>query len=291
MREVRFTKGHGTGNDFILIEDHSGQLRLSESEIARLCDRHFGIGADGLIFVTETKNHEEVSALLEDEPSARWFMDYRNADGSRAEMCGNGARVFARYLIDKALVRAEDGKTIPIATRGGIRDLTPAAVGFAVDLGEFRIDRTQDVEVSALGLTIPRPSLAVSVGNPHQVVAVADESELRQLDLTTAPRFSPKLPNGANVEFVVPKGLEQGVGLISMRVHERGVGETLSCGTGIAAAAIAVREWGAPAQNYWRVEVPGGSVGVRIWPSENGERVSISGPAELVYEGAIAVRD
>lgn len=289
MSSVEFTKGQGTGNDFILVDDFNGEFSLSEAQIRRLCDRHFGIGADGLILVTRTESSSEVRYLLEEEPGAVWFMDYRNSDGTRAEMCGNGARVFARYLLAKKLVELEEGKTLPIATRAGIRDLTPAAVGFAVDLGEFRIDRSANIAVSSRGDSVPRPSLSVNVGNPHQVVALATEAELQQLDLSFAPEFEPALASGANVEYVVPLGIESGVGLIRMRVHERGVGETLSCGTGIAAAAIAIREWGAPSQNFWRVEVPGGSVGVRIWPAENGERVSISGPAELVFSGAISL--
>lgn len=290
MKSVRFTKGHGTGNDFILVENFDNQLNLGEAQIAWLCDRHFGVGADGLILVTRTESAPEVAHLLQEEPNAEWFMDYRNADGSKAEMCGNGARVFARYLVDKQLTTIEDGKTLAIATRAGIRDLTTAAVGFAVDLGEFRVNYTQDVLVSAKGLGVPRPSLAVNIGNPHQVVAVADTRELQNLDLTSAPTFDPTLPESANVEFVVPMGIEGGVGVIKMRVHERGVGETLSCGTGIAAAAVAVRHWGAPGQNHWRVEVPGGAVGVRIWTAENGERVSISGPAELTFEGDVSLR-
>lgn len=289
MNNVRFTKGQGTGNDFILIENLDNQLSLGEAQIARLCDRHFGIGADGLILVTRTQSDPDVSQLLLEEPSAEWFMDYRNADGSKAEMCGNGARVFARYLVEKKLAVIEDGRTLAIATRAGIRDLTAAAVGFAVDLGEFRVNSAEEVLVSAGGLDVPRPSLSVNVGNPHQVVAVADARELQSLSLTTAPTFDPALPAGANVEFVVPMGIESGVGVIRMRVHERGVGETLSCGTGIAAAAIAVRHWGAPGQNHWRVEVPGGLVGVRIWAAENGERVSISGPADLTFEGTVSL--
>ena len=291
MSEIEFTKGHGTGNDFILVEDPNGELGLSEAQIRMVCNRHFGIGADGLILVSLTGSSPEVRHLLQEEPRATWFMDYRNSDGTRAEMCGNGARVFARYLLSKKLVELEDGKTLPIATRAGIRDLTAAAVGFAVDLGEFRIDRTANVLVTSKGEAVSRPSLAVNVGNPHQVVALATDAELNQLDLSETPVFEPSLPAGANVEYVVPLGIESGVGQIRMRVHERGVGETLSCGTGIAAAAIAVREWGAPSQNFWRVEVPGGSVGVRIWPAENGERVSISGPAELVYSGSISLDD
>lgn len=291
MRNVPFTKGQGTGNDFIIIENFENRLDLAQSEIARLCDRHFGVGADGLIFVTKTQAVIEQAHLLDEEPNAEWFMDYRNSDGSKAEMCGNGARVFARYLVEKKLISFQEGKTLPIATRAGIRDLTPAAVGFAVDLGEFKVFSNEDVLVAARGLDVPRPSLAVNVGNPHQVVAVADTLELEGLDLSVAPILDPIRPSGANVEFVVPMGIEAGVGLIKMRVHERGVGETLSCGTGIAAAAIAVRFWGATAQNHWRVEVPGGVVGVRIWAAENGERVSISGPAELTFEGTVSVRE
>lgn len=285
MRKILFTKGHGTGNDFVIVENVDNQSTFTDLEVALLCDRHFGIGADGLIFVVRTEASSEVSNLLGDEPRAEWFMDYRNSDGSKAEMCGNGARVFAKYLLERGLAKFEDGKTLPIATRAGIRDITQAAVGFAVDLGEFKLDRAAEVLVTARGESVARPSLALSIGNPHLVVAVADIGELAQIDLSAVPKLEPQLPLGANVEFVVPLGIENGVGQIKMRVHERGVGETLSCGTGIAAAAIAVREWGATSQNHWRVEVPGGVVGVRIWPAEDGERVSISGAANLVFEG------
>jgi diaminopimelate epimerase len=285
VNTLRFAKGQGTGNDFVLVEDFDGALGLSPKQIARLCDRHFGVGADGLILVTKTAAHPEVADLLENEPAAEWFMDYRNSDGTPAEMCGNGARVFARYLLEHNLAAIADGRTLAIATRAGVKDITRAAMGFAVDLGEFRIDYKSDILVQTGDDPVARPSLGVNVGNPHQVVVLADVNELRALNLTRPPRFDPELAEGANVEYVVLQGVADGVGKIQMRVYERGVGETLSCGTGIAAAAIAVRHWSGGSQNHWKVEVPGGLVAVRVWPAENGERVSISGPAELTYSG------
>lgn len=286
---IDFTKGHGTGNDFVLIADFDGTLDLTEEQIQLICDRHFGIGADGLILVTRTEN-SEVAHLLHDEPNAEWFMDYRNADGSKAEMCGNGIRVFARYLTSRGYASIIDGSTLPVATRAGVKDLTATATGFAVDLGRWGVD-SDDYLVKADGISVARPGLGLNLGNPHVVVALADEGELAELELHKAPRLDPNPRQGANVEFVVLDDplIKEGVASISMRVHERGVGETLSCGTGIAAAALAIRHWADNGQNYWRVRVPGGEVGVRMFPTEDGEHVSISGPAELVYSGTFSL--
>lgn len=283
---IQFTKGHGTGNDFILILDRAGQHSLTELEIAELCDRNFGIGADGVIFVVETQHSKEVAHLLEEEPSATWFMDYRNADGSKGEMCGNGARVFARYLLENELAELIDGSTLPIATRAGIKDITQTANGFAVDLGRWKVS-VDEYLVRAHGLQVARPGLSINIGNPHVVVALADLAELESLDLTKAPVLEPEPKHGANVEFVVLDDplIKDGVAGITMRVFERGVGETLSCGTGIAASAIAIRDYAGNTQNFWRVKVPGGEVGVRIFPTEEGEHAGISGPAELTFTG------
>ena len=144
----------------------------------------------------------------------------------------------------------------------------------------------------ARNLQIARPGLGIDVGNPHVEVALASEDELDSADLTYIPQLDPEPADGANVEFVVPADpmVKNGVGYIRMRVHERGSGETLSCGTGAAAAALAVRHWaGAGAPNQWSVQVPGGTVGVRMFPTEDGEHVSLSGPAELVFEGDLTV--
>lgn len=283
---IEFTKGHGTGNDFILILDKPGQLALSKDEVKKMCDRHFGIGADGLIIVKPTSKAPEVSHLLEAEPGAEWFMDYRNSDGSEAEMCGNGIRVFAKFLLENNLATLTDGSTLPIATRDGIKDVTATVNGFAVDLGIFTIGDDETL-VSAAGLQVARPGLEINVGNPHVVVALADLTELTGLELVKAPLLEPVQPEGANVEFVVLDEplVTQGVAGLTMRVHERGSGETLSCGTGVAAAAIAIRHWAGGSQNFWKVSVPGGDVAVRMFPTEDGEHVAISGPAELTYSG------
>ncbi len=282
---IQFTKGHGTGNDFVLVLDRVGQLDLSEAEIRKICDRNFGIGADGLIVVRPTKG-SEVESLLSEEPEAKWFMDYRNRDGSKAEMCGNGIRVFARYLLEHSLADIPQGSTLPVATRAGIKDLTQTATGFAVDLGPWKISE-EEVLVRAQGLQVARPGLHVDLGNPHVVVALADLDELENLDLHRAPSLDPISDSGANVEFVVPGDplVEEGVASLTMRVHERGVGETLSCGTGVAASAIAIRHWAGGTQNNWRVNVPGGELAVKMFATEDGEHVAISGNAVLSFTG------
>jgi diaminopimelate epimerase len=288
MSKITFTKGHGTGNDFVLVLDAEGALSLSKTQIAKICDRHFGIGADGLIRVVKSENLSEGKSVLAEEPNAIWYMDYYNADGSAAEMCGNGIRVFAKYLLDRGLAEIIDGGTLPVGTRDGVKDITKSASGFAVDLGRWRLEAESLVEVS--GLDVPRPAQGIDVGNPHAVVALASDDELSKLRLEDAPTIDPAPANGANVEFVVPKDpmVQKGVGHISMRVFERGVGETLSCGTGIAAAALATRYWaGAGAPNQWQVGVPGGVVGVRMFATEDGEHVGISGPAQLIFDGEL----
>jgi diaminopimelate epimerase len=215
-------------------------------------------------------------------------MDYRNSDGSKAEMCGNGIRLFARYLTEKGLASIPQGGTLPIATRDGIKDITEAATGFAVDLGLFRVEDNQ-LAVSADGLDVARPALEVNVGNPHAVMALSSLEELKSLKLGEKPVEDQPRPEGLNYEFVVPAEplIDSGVGRIEMRVFERGVGETKSCGTGVAAAALAVRHWSGLSQDHWQVRVPGGVLGVRVFQSEDGERVGLSGPAELVFEGKI----
>lgn len=282
---IQFTKGQGTGNDFVLVLDEVGQMQFSQEEVRAICDRHFGVGADGFILVRPTQG-SEVADLLAEEPEARWFMDYRNADGSKAEMCGNGIRVFARYLLDNKLASLSDGSTLPVATRDGIKDLTATVSGFAVDLGSFSISE-DEVLVRTSGLRVARPGLSVSLGNPHVVVALANLAELENLDLGMQPELEPEPPQGANVEFVVLDEplISEGVAGLTMRVFERGVGETLSCGTGVAAAALAIRHWAGGEQNHWRVRVPGGEVAVRMYPTEEGEHVAISGPAEISFTG------
>lgn len=289
MTKIHFTKGHGTGNDFVLFLDEAGSVQLSADQIAKICDRHFGVGADGLIRVVKSENIPAGASILQEEPEATWFMDYYNADGSVAEMCGNGTRVFARYLTEKGLVQLPDGATLSIGTRAGVRDLQRNLAGFAVDMGRWKLD-SQEVLVHANRLAVSRPGLGINVGNPHVVVAVSSDEELNNIDLASAPELQPAPAAGANVEFVSPADpmIRDGTGQIKMRVFERGVGETLSCGTGIVAAALATRHWaGAGAPNVWQVTVPGGTLGVRMFAAEDGEHVGLSGAAVLVYDGEL----
>ncbi|MCI2958326.1 diaminopimelate epimerase [Agromyces atrinae] len=289
--ELTFTKGQGTGNDFVLFSDPDGAIELTPEQISGICDRHFGVGGDGIIRAVRSTNLAAGAAALAEDSDAEWFMDYWNSDGTVSEMCGNGIRVFARYLVEQGLAAIAPGSTLPIGTRAGVRDVQRSTSGFQVDLGRWRLDGGEPL-VRARDLAVARPGLGINVGNPHVVVALADERELDELDLGVAPILDPPAADGANVEFVVPADplVHDGVGRIRMRVHERGSGETLSCGTGAVAAALAVRHWaGAGAPNDWRVEVPGGVVGVRMFPTEEGEHVALSGPAELVFDGVLAL--
>jgi diaminopimelate epimerase len=290
MISLAFTKGQGTGNDFVLFSDPDGETPLSPEQIRFICDRHRGIGADGIIRAVRSRAIPEGEASLAEEPEAEWFMDYWNADGTPAEMCGNGIRVYAHYLIAEGLVAPERRDTLPIGTRAGVKDVLAGVSGYTVDLGRWRL--APGHLVLADGLRVPRPGLGIDLGNPHVVAALADDETLDGLKLGDPPALDPVPQNGANVEFVVPEDplIKDGVARIRMRVHERGVGETMSCGTGVAAAALAFRHWGGEGMpNSWSVEVPGGRLGVRMFPTEEGEHVSLSGPAELVYSGTITL--
>lgn len=284
VMRIPFTKGHGTENDFVLIPDADGVLTISPAQAAFLCNRRAGIGGDGLIRVVRTRNVPEVAHLAD---QAEWFMDYRNSDGSIAEMCGNGTRVFAEYLRAHEL---ESADSFHIATRAGVKKIVKVPHGWAVDLGVWRLPRAEEAEVRGMdsvvqvhGAPEPLPALSIDLGNPHTVVALPRSIHLNSLNLDTAPHLDPAPEHGSNVEFV--HAIEHGH--ISMRVHERGSGETRSCGTGAAAAALATWWWGGkPADQLdWTVEVLGGRLGVHISAAE----VALSGPARLVASGEVDV--
>jgi diaminopimelate epimerase len=289
MSEFHFTKGHGTGNDFVLFADPEGEITLTPRQLRTLTDRHFGIGGDGVIRAVRSNKLPEGVAALAEDPAAEWFMDYHNSDGSPSEMCGNGIRVYAKFLIENGLATLDKGETLTIGTRAGVRDVQQNASGFQVDMGRWSLEGGEPL-VRAKNLKVARPGLGLNVGNPHVVVALSSVEELESADLTYIPVLDPEPADGVNVEFVVPMEpmVRDGVGHIRMRVHERGSGETLSCGTGAVAAALAIRYWaGEGAPNHWRVEVPGGTLAVRMWPAEDGEHASLSGPAELVFTGTL----
>jgi diaminopimelate epimerase len=259
---VAFVKGHGTENDFVLLPDPAGTLQITPAQVRALCDRHAGIGADGVIRVAPAPPGSD----------APFDMDYRNADGSLAEMCGNGARLFARYLVDAGWAAAG---TIAFRTRGGMRIAqVPAAGDVTVDMGPARLGKPSSAIVSGREIH----GVAVDVGNPHLVCLT--DAELAELDLSSQPAYdSTVFPDGVNIEFVTVLG----PGGVQMRVHERGVGETRSCGTGtVAVAAAYLSSIGRSAGNV-RVGVPGGMVRVSI--SDDGS--SLTGPAVVVASGTI----
>lgn len=277
-----FTKGHGTENDFVLVPDLEGALDLMPSQVALLADRRAGIGGDGVIRVVPTSAATEESVRAQ-AGEARWFMDYRNADGSAAEMCGNGSRVFAAYLRREGLETANE---FAIATRSGVKRVRFESGGLiAVNLGPWRFRDEADAGDDGIDALVhldghqPFSAVSLDLGNPHTVVALPESVDLKGLDLSRPPVVNPAPPQGTNVEFVRPHGL----GHLSMRVHERGVGETRSCGTGACAAALATRFWaGEGAPDVWTVDVPGGRLRVTALP---GHEVELAGPAVLVADG------
>lgn len=298
---VHFTKGHGTGNDFVILADPDGELPLTPTLVAALCDRRRGIGADGVLRVIRAAKHPAGAAYAGD---AEWFMDYWNSDGSLAEMCGNGVRVFTRYLLDNGLAEPADGG-LPIATRSGVvrAVVGPATVGrgvvadreISVDLGAPRLygDSTATTALAPRpdsdGLDGPErvtlSGAAVDCGNPHLVCVLPAGLELSALDLTRAPGFDAEFfPTGVNVEYVTPAEPVAGTDLhVLMRVYERGSAETLSCGSGaVAVAAVALRDAGL-SEGVVAVDVPGGRLTITVDP----ESAWLSGPALLIAEGTL----
>ena len=267
---LRFSKGHGTENDFILLPDPDGTLDVTPELVRALCDRRAGLGGDGVLRVVRT------AAVPGAPAGAEWFMDYRNADGSLAEMCGNGLRVFARYLLDQGL--AVPGR-FAVSTRAGVKEVVVSADSVTVDLGAPVFGPASEAVLD--GTTYS--GVSVSMGNPHLVCPV--DVPLDTLDLLRAPGYDPAVfPEGVNVEFVVPAEDVDGADVhVAMRVHERGVGETRSCGTGtcaVAAAALAARGLD---RGTVVVDVPGGRVTVTL----DGVTCLLTGPAVIVASGVL----
>ncbi|MFE0821642.1 diaminopimelate epimerase [Streptomyces sp. NPDC058807] len=273
---IAFLKGHGTENDFVIVPDPENAVELPPAAAAALCDRRAGIGGDGLLHVVRSAAHPEARHMAAE---AEWFMDYRNGDGSVAEMCGNGVRVFARYLQRAGYATEGD---LAVATRGGVKTVHLAKNGdVTVGMGRALLPEG-DVEVSVGERGWPARN--VNMGNPHAVAFVADLDHAG--DLYTAPPFRPATayPDGVNVEFVVDRGPRH----VAMRVHERGSGETRSCGTGACAVAVATarRDGADPAVTgtpvTYTVDVPGGTLVITEHP--DGE-IEMTGPAVIVAEG------
>ena len=270
---LSFAKGHGTRNDFVLVTDADDARPLTDDDVRFLADRRSGIGGDGVLRAVRARHVPG----WDGDPDL-WFMDYRNADGSKAEMCGNGVRVFARYLVEEGLV-PEGTTSIDLGTRAGLRtaELLPD--------GRVRVwmgrPETNDagtvvrVDGQEWGAT------SVDVGNPHAVVLLGEGDALAALDLGDAPEWTPRanFPHGVNVEFVDELAEDR----VRMRVFERGVGETESCGTGTVAVASAVARAHGKTEGRWTVEVPGGEVVVDL----AGGEAWLTGPAVIVARGHV----
>jgi diaminopimelate epimerase len=274
-----FLKGHGTENDFVLLPDHDGTVHgdLDPARVAALCDRRAGIGGDGVLRVIRTAAYDALpigAESVSQAGEAEWFMDYRNSDGSLSEMCGNGIRVFARHLVDEGLASSP----IPVATRDGVKVLTVEGDLITADMGSPKVLGETQVGVGERSWTARH----VDMGNPHAVAFVDDLVDAGPL--LEPPAHDPAIyPHGVNVEFVVRRGERH----VAMRVHERGSGETRSCGTGacavMVATALADGVAAPPAEDTaYRVDVPGGTLTV-TWTAD--DRVLLTGPAVVVARG------
>lgn len=269
-----FLKGHGTENDFVLLPDHDGSVHgeLAAERVSALCDRRAGIGGDGVLRVIRS------AALGLDGPE--WFMDYFNADGSLSEMCGNGIRVFVRHLLEEGLA------TLPVdvGTRAGVRTVTGDGGLLTADLGRPQVLGATAVAVGDRSW----PAVHVDMGNPHAVACVDELADAGPL-LDPPEHDEATYPHGVNVEFVVRRGDRH----VAMRVHERGSGETRSCGTGagavMVASALADGVTQPPADDVtYRVDVPGGELAV-TWTAD--DRVLLTGPAVVVARGTTDLGD
>lgn len=273
LAHATLLKGHGTENDFVLLVDVEGQLDPIPEEVAQLCSRRRGIGADGLLRVVRARDVNDVFAS---SSQATWFMDYRNADGSVAEMCGNGSRVFAHYLCASGLATEN---TFLIGTRAGDKRATVESFDahsavVAVEMGHVEVT---GLSTCSLGETT-FAGLGVDVGNPHLacIIPGLTRQQLAALPIDHGFRYDEEFfPQGVNVEIAT----ELCDSAVSMRVNERGVGETRSCGTGTVATAMAALADAGLSAGTVSVHVPGGTVTVTIADGE----ATLRGPSELVF--------
>ena len=285
-------KAHATGNDFVVYLDEDGTHEPTADEVRLLCDRHFGIGGDGLIRLAHPQavsdvNERQIADCAAGD--ADWFMDYRNADGSLAEMCGNGTRAITLFAQLQGIADQPGGKPFHLGTRAGVKILTSLGdvpgLGkdvFQVEMGAWKRGDVDGYEVTIPGTSGSARGTFVDMGNPH-VVAVLEDAfaslpNVEDLDLVTKPVVAPEIPSDQNVEFVRIDEQSEGddAGEATMRVNERGCGETLSCGTGLCATAITLRA--KTGIDHWTITVRGGTLRVDV----TDEDVKLTGSATIV---------
>ena len=285
-------KAHATGNDFVVYLDEDGTHEPTADEVRFLCDRHFGIGGDGLIRLAHPQavsdvNERQIADCAAGD--ADWFMDYRNADGSLAEMCGNGTRAITLFAQRQGIADQPGGKPFHLGTRAGVKILTSLGdvpgLGkdvFQVEMGAWKRGDVDGYEVTIPGTSGSARGTFVDMGNPH-VVAVLEDAfaslpNVEDLDLVTKPVVAPEIPSDQNVEFVRIDEQSEGddAGEATMRVNERGCGETLSCGTGLCATAITLRA--KTGIDHWTIAVRGGTLRVDV----TDEDVKLTGSTTIV---------
>ena len=310
LRGRELIKGHATLNDFLMLVDPGCEVAISGADIAAVCDRHRGIGADGFVRVVRTTARPGGGACAPSVPVADGFLDYSRAAGAVAVMCGNAARLFAHVLDSEGLRPIADGESVTIGTRGGARTITRLGELWTVDMGPARLanpeeadDEGWDTAVVVPGLAGQRAALSVEISGPHTVVALGEEKELEAAafagltDSADPVAYDPAPEVGTNLELVVPLGEETDpdthtpVGVARMRVLERGVGETLSYGAGCCAVAVALHAWSGPdAPEDYRLLVAGGEIGVHVGTDPLGEDSSVllTGPATITGRVTVA---
>jgi len=267
-----FAKGHGTQNDFVIVRDRHNMAPMTPDLVRRICDRHAGIGGDGLVRAVKAVHMPD----WQGDPDI-WFMDYRNADGSPAEMCANALRVFVRYLLEEDL--APHGE-VRVATRSGSSTVWETFGGMLrCEMGPVDVGAATWLDVPGRRLE----AVAVDVGNPHAVALLPSGLAPCDIDLCQAPKFdAARFPQGVNAEFV---RIER-PGHVTMRVFERGAGETRSCGTGAVASAAVARQAGAEGAAV-TVDVPGGRLKVDF----DEHQAYLTGPAVIVARGELTLPD
>ena len=282
----RVLQGHGTENDFVVLPDPDGTVwpesRLDAALVQRLCDRRAGLGGDGVLRVVRSAHVPDAPAVLgEALPQCEWFMDHRNADGSHAEMCGNGIRLFLHVLLAEGLLDPAAAQAgVLVGTRGG-----PRRVGARTEGGGYWVDMgpARELGPGSAGVGSRRlAGLGVSMGNPHLVCLT--DVPVEDVDLTELPDTDPGMfPEGVNVEVVnvLPDGPDGPH--VRMRVYERGVGETRSCGTGACAVAHAALAATGARTGTVAVDVPGGRLSVAF----DGRTTVLGGPAVVVGAGVL----
>jgi len=261
---IEFTKMHGLGNDFVVIDNMNGRISLSKEQIIFLCDRHKGVGADGII-------------LVEPSDEADCFMNYINADGTFAQMCGNGVRCTARFLKENHLKQKNDFR---IATRSGIKEVKCHDDGtYSVNMGQASFSHTdfpkENIEFQGLSLNF------VSMGNPFAIVFVDDATLHDFMSLGPAIENNPIFPNRMNFELVEQKSKNE----FKVRVWERGCGETLACGTG-ACAIYALARKIKNVEPEIIIEFPGGRL---LLSADQSDNIIMRGLAEAPYSGMVEI--